>query len=134
MLEDNYRAIDVDSYHIWYLSHIGSLLSFWINSNVMSMDLEYLSQISYMKYVIFFRSMSLMLCAKDMAHRCGVDLTVNPVVMVTDNVRFRRRVVTGLYRGMVASNITPHHSDNVQGRCVSWTIMLHLFINLANYR
>ena len=58
----------------------------------------------------------MMLCAKKMASKCGVDLTVNPVVMVTDNVRFRRRVVVGLYRGMVASNITPHHFDQQVGK------------------
>ena len=57
----------------------------------------------------------MMLCARKMATRCGVDLAVNPVVMVTDNVRFRRRVVLKLYRGMVSSNITPHHFDQAAG-------------------
>ena len=57
-------------------------------------------------------AMSYMLCAKSMAMECNVDLSINPIVMVTDDVRLRRRVVAGLYRGLVAANITPHHFDS----------------------
>ena len=65
--------------------------------------------------VCIIRALGLMLCARKMAAQCGVDLTVNPVVMVTDNVRYRRRVVLGLYRGMISSNVTPHHFDQAAG-------------------
>ncbi|KAG1657047.1 hypothetical protein FOA52_009242 [Chlamydomonas sp. UWO 241] len=55
------------------------------------------------------------LCARDMANRqeCGAEHVGSqvPIILVTDSIYLRRRVLLGLYAGVSATDVVPHHFD-----------------------
>ncbi|KAG1658352.1 hypothetical protein FOA52_003686 [Chlamydomonas sp. UWO 241] len=61
------------------------------------------------------RFLTAQLCARDMASRqeCGAEHSGAqvPIILVTDSIYLRRRVLLGLYAGVSATDVVPHHFD-----------------------